>query len=625
MSIWHTLGLCSALLGSALLLAGTGAVVLRLLGIKEERTGEALLYSVALGAIFLELAVSLGVLAPNHRLGVPIAIAAVALTGLAGLLDVFAASRQAAGKVGSLTGTPKFLAAALLFVLALQGLASFAPMTGSDALHYHFTVPALIWNQGFHPDWSLVHGFFCGLSHQLILAGIALGSSQLAQGWLFLGGAIGALATLRIAQLWVGGAWPWLSALAFALTPVVFWQTIAAGAPDIWMCAFVPLCVLAILRARENPRPGNVVLAGILAGATAGTKYTGVILAAAVLVAFLTAIRSTGKSLLFFATAVATGIWPYLRNFIWTGDPVFPFFYARAHRGQWEVNQTAITSILNDTGANHSLSPADLIKFPLFAVVDQRHFGAWLLLGPLVLAFAPLAIPQLRKTPAGRVALIVWILGALGIGFTSAMPRFLLPLLPVALPASVAGVALLTSERWRVLRAVCLLSLGGVILAGFGALVVYSRPAWSVITGRTSKEAYLLSNSPDYERSQFVNREVARFAQTGRVLVFFRHLYYVRVPFLAGDPENSGQANPQQLTSPEAWSDFFANHQIRWVLKSPAYPDTLANSLNRLEEAGVLRACASAQIESFAGNRMAGKRAREPITLYCVQSSSVGP
>jgi len=79
------------------------------------------------------------------------------------------------------------------------------------------------------------------------------------------------------------------------------------------------------------------------------------------------------------------------------------------------------------------------------------------------------------------------------------------------------------------------------------------------------------------------------------------------------------------LTSPEAWSDFFANHQIRWVLKSPAYPDTLANSLNRLEEAGVLRACASAQIESFAGNRMAGKRAREPITLYCVQSSSVGP
>src|SRR5207302_5112066 len=123
---------------------------------------------------------------------------------------------------------------------------------------------------------------FCGLRHQLILAGLAIGSDPIAQGSLFFGGALGALATLRVTQLWLDGVWPWLAALAFTLTPVVFWQTTTAGAPDIWMSAFVPLCVLSIFKARSDLSPGVIILAGIFAGATAGTKYTGLILAAAV-------------------------------------------------------------------------------------------------------------------------------------------------------------------------------------------------------------------------------------------------------------------------------------------------------------------------------------------------------
>jgi hypothetical protein len=626
MTAWHMLGLSAALIISGLLLAGAGAVAFRLLQVTGTHAAETFLFSLAIGMIALELAVTLGELAPNQHDGIRIGTVVIAVIGLAGIRSILATLRQIANKFLALTGVEKLLAAALLPVLALQGLASFAPLTGSDALHYHFTMQTLYWSEGFHANWSLLHGFFCGMSHQLILAGLALGSSKLAQGWLFLGGAVGALATLRLtqrlAQSAAGTVWPWLSALAFALTPVVFWQTTAAGAPDIWMCAFVPLCLLAILQAHGNPSPGLILLAGILAGGTAGTKYTGVILAAALLAGFFLAIRSAGKAALFFAAAVVTGVWPYVRNWIWTGDPVFPFLYARMHRGELDANQTAMNAILSDTGAMHAHSLSDVITFPLFAAIDRQHFGAWQLLGPLVLAFGPLAIPRLRRHVEGRVALVVWILGALGIGFTSAMPRFLLPLLPVALAASMTGVWLLTQDRWRVLRTLCLLSLGAVLVAGFGAMIFYSRAAWSVVLGRTSEEAYLTANSPDYERSRFVNREVARFGQLGRVLIFFRHLYYVRVPFLNGDPEDSWEVNTARLTSLEAWQSFFAKHQIRWVLKSPDYPAAVAPALTELEKAGVLRACASGEVESFFGNRMGGKRAREPITLYCVQTPS---
>jgi len=111
---------------------------------------------------------------------------------------------------------------------------------------------------------------------------------------------MGCLATLRLAQLWIGGVWPWLAALAFALTPVSLWQTTAAGAPDIWMCALVPLSLLAILKSRGNPSAGLIILAGILAGAIAGTKYTGMVFATALLVGFVVAAPSARKGLLFF-------------------------------------------------------------------------------------------------------------------------------------------------------------------------------------------------------------------------------------------------------------------------------------------------------------------------------------
>ena len=626
MTPWHTLGLCSALAASLLLFCGLGAVFLRILKITNLSAFDTLLFSAATGTILLELAVSVGELAPNIRTGVRIAVALAALLGLAGAWATFAVLQQGFRALRALVGIERPLAALFLLVLVLQGLASLAPVTGSDALHYHFTMQTLYLAEGFHAPWSLLHGFFCGISHQLILAGLALGSGQLAQGWLFFGGALGALATLRLVQLWIGGVWPWLAALAFALTPVTFWQTTAAGAPDIWMCAFVPLCLLAILQARVNSSSNFIVLAGVLTGAIAGTKYTGLIFAAALLVGLLFAFRSAGhstaaKSWLFFACATAVGIWPYMRNWFWTGDSVFPFLFSRLHHAGPLVNETALTSILLDTGTSHIFSLWTLLKFPLFAAVDQSHLGPWQLLGPLVLIFGPFAIWQFRNNAEGRIVLLVWFLGALGIAATSAMARFLLPLLPVALGTSVAGLALMTEKRWRVLRALSLLTIGGFIFVGLAAMTVYSRAAWSVVAGRATPESYLLANSPDYQRTEFLNREVERLGQPGRALIFVRHLYYMRVPYFNGDPEDSWEMNPALLDSSAAWERLFVRHQIRWVLKSPEYPAALAASLTRLENDGWLRPCASGDVESFSGNRIRGARVRDPITLYCVQTS----
>src|SRR5262249_46394705 len=142
-------------------------------------------------------------------------------------------------------------------------------------------------------------------------------------------------------------------------------------------------------------------------------------------------------------------------------------------------------------------------------------------------------------------------------------------------------------------------------------------PAWSVALGRVSPTDYLRVHAPDFERSQFVNRALAGQDSSGRALVFFRHLYHLRVPFVAGDPEDSWDANPVALQTTQAWLDFFRRQRIRWVVKTGDYPIGFATSLARMERDGVLKSCASGTVENIQGFRMNGSRVSEPITIFC--------
>jgi hypothetical protein len=619
MILLHSLAAATTLLVSAVLLAGAGNRVLRWLKVEFPSPLESPLFALALGAVFLELAATGGELFPSVRYGIIVAAsitAALGLTGTSAVLRDLASLRK---KFRTLPNVERLLAAILFVVLGLQGLAALAPITGSDALHYHFTSQALILQMGFHPNWSLLHAFFAGLGHQLILTGLALGSDRLATGLLYLGGLAATLATLCLARQFIGGAWSFATALAFTLTPVTFWQVSTAGAPDVWMCAFLPLDILAILFAARSQSIGACVLAGILAGATAGTKYTGILMAGALLVAFAIEIRSFRKCLIFFGPAVAVGVWPYLRNFVWTGDALFPYFFVRRQHPSGNVN--ALLSILKDTGASNAHGFFRVIRFPFFAVTDYG-FATWQFLGPLILTFGPVALLSVRKTPLWRAVLVVWLIVSLGVGKTSGIPRFLLPVLPLALAASIGGIALLTRERFRLLRGVTILSLAGFVLAGFAAMVVYSQAAWSVALGQVSPDSYLSAYAPDYERSRFVNTQIARLSTggpTANTMVFFHHLYYVRAPFLSGDPEDSWLMDPALLSNDQAWLGLFARENIRWVVKTDDYPIELAESLTRLQNEGILRPCASGTVQSLQGFRIDQNRVLEPITIFCVQ------
>ena len=602
---------------SAILFAGIGRLFLLITRFPVKSRLESLLLSLALGAIAFLVLVSIGEMWRDPLIGVRAAIVLAAGIGLVRMPSVLGDFGTALHSCKEQPPIERLWAAAVGAVLFLEAFAAMAPLTGSDALHYHFTAQKLILREGFHANWFLSHSFFSGLSHQLILAGLALGSERLALGWIFLGGAAAALAIEQLTRQWVSGSWPWIAALAFLLTPVVFWQATTAGAPDIWMALFAPLCVVAILRAKETTSWQAAMVAGLLAGATAGTKYTGLILAAVLFAAFFVELQNPRLSALFCGSAIFAGIFPYLRNWVWTGDPVFPFLIDRL--APERLNAFAFASYRADTGASAHTGFWQVVGFPFFASIDPSHLGFWQMLGPLVLCFAPVTILAVKNTALWRTVIGVWILGTLGIGASSGMTRFLLPLLPLALAASIAGVALFAERGWRVVNVAVRLSIAVFLLMGFGGLCLYARQSWSVAAGITSRESYLRQRAPDYEKCEFLNRQLAGKGSDGKVMVFFRHVYYLRVPFAYGDPGSSWAVDPARLQTDSAWMRLFRENHIRWVAHDASFPPSIQEPLQRLEAEKVLVPCASTIVQDWRGNRIGGTREQQTFTLDCVR------
>jgi len=603
----------------ALMAAGVGNRVQRWAGPRANEPAELLLFAAGWGVVVFELGCLLAAACGRMRAGLWLLVAAggvVALLEFGELkrlfTELFARSRNS-------TRSAKLLRWALLGVLIVEGVAAMAPLTGSDALNYHFAQPEWMLRSGFHPNFFSIHSFLTGQGHLLILAGLALGSEKFALGLLYLGGVLAALAGAWLARQWMPEEGAWTVALVFVLSPVVFWQLSTAGAPDVWMVFFAVLAVLQAGRAGSQ-KWQDAVLAGIFAGAIAGSKYTGCVIAASVGLALVVETRSWKATARFMAGALSAGVWPYLRNLIWTGDPMFPFWMQRLHPEK--VNAVTLASILADTGANGHRGVLELLGYPVFAAINSRNVGFWQFFSPICLCFAPLLFFAVRRTALWRTVLTVWLVSAVGIGMASGMLRFVLPVYPLALAAVIAGVCALPERGWGALRGIAAATLAIFLAAGAAGLLFYQRHSLAAAVGMLSREAYLEAARPDFGKVRFINEALRGREEEGKALVFFRHIYGLRVQPAHGNPETSWAVDPEKLRDIAAWREFFQRERIRWVVKSPEYPDAIQKQLGEMEASGELVPIASAGVMDFAGNRMQGVREKVPVVILEVRPAA---
>ena len=604
-------------LGSAamicVLAAALGCRLLRWFRLPIVADGDRLLFGVGIGVVVIEATFFLAQFSGHIPLAFGVILAVSGAVGAIEFPGVLVRIGNIAGRAWNDSRSNRFLGCVTFSVLLIEGLAAMAPLTGSDALHYHFATELSVLRNGFAPDFFLSHSFLTGQGHLLILLGLAFHSEKLALGLLYFGGVLGAAATARMIREWAPRQCAWLVALAFLLSPVVFWQISTAGAPDLWMGFFTAIGVLGIAKLGETRSPGLAAVCGLCAGITAGTKYTGCIVATSLLLAFLWETRCVRLTMIFVCAALGAGIWPYARNFAWTGDPVFPF--ALHWFSKTNVNVHALSALLADTGVSGQLGLWQILKFPFFAAVDQKHLGFWQFFGPLCLLFAPMFVWMVRRNALWRASLLVWLGCAIGVGASSGILRFLVPVFPVALAAAFAGIFAFSARSSRAGRFLASATVAATLAVGFVGLVIYVRPSFAAGAGLVSTETYLREYSPEYASAEFISNAVGAREVSGKTLVFLRHVYRLRVPYVYGDPDGSWAVDPDRLRTAEDWRAFLQQHEIHWVARAPNYPESIAAPLSALEARGVLVPAVQGEVSEFSGMRILDHRQVVPIVI----------
>lgn len=613
--------LCGAIV-ICTLAAALGCRLLRWLRVEIAGDAKSLLCGVVVGVVALEAALFLAQFGGHIPLSFAVVLAVSALASAVEVPGILRRVRNIANRAWNDSLANRLLGCATLCALAIEGFSAMAPLTGSDALHYHFATEAAVLRNGFAPDFFLSHSFLTGQGHLLILLGLAFHSEKLALGLLYCGGALAAAAAACLVRGWTDRQHAWLAALAFVVSPVVFWQISTAGAPDLWMGLFSAAGVLAIAQISEKPSTGLAVLCGMCAGITAGTKYTGCIVAVSLLLAFLWEARSIRLALIFIGASLGAGIWPYARNLAWTDDPVFPFalkWFPVAH-----VNNHALAALLADTGTTERTGFWQILKFPFFAAIDAKHIGFWQFFGPLCLIFAPMFLLLVRRNALWRASIVVWFGSAVGIGAMSGMLRFLVLVFPIALAGSFAGVAALRARARRAAHWLAMTAVAITLVMGFAAMVVYLRPALAAGLGLVSREKYLQEYCPDYATTQFINNGIETLSSDagnsgGKTLVFLRHLYNLRVPFVDGNLDASWAVDSDRLHTAGSWRAFFRENGIRWVARAPAYPALIAAPLSELEAEGVLVPVVRGDVSELSGMRILNQRKVLPVVILQVK------
>ena len=411
------------------------------------RFGERVLFAFAVGlflSYLLVYAVAPFRLDAASMWGVVAVLAVVAAFGL----RRFASTAWITTAVRGFDAAPlatRLVMAALVATTVLTLIQALAPPNDYDSLTYHLTIPQLDLERGREiAAWGrdLPHSFFPALlGHQsrLALAIVGSGAAQMLHGLLTAvgGGAVAAL----VLRLRGGRFSAVMGALLFLTIRMVIWQmgSVEVDAPQAALSA---LALLAYTVWREDGRAGPAVLFGAMVGCVILAKYTGfaVALAFGPLILFDAATRRKGwpYALLLGPAVAALVIAPHaIRNYVLTGNPVFPILNPLFNRGGPDLLVEISTSHLEGLGF------VELVTTWVKMFILPTHLFDGMMIGsPYLLALAPLILLDFSASRRWLpVVSVVATFYALWFFFLGHQVRFLLPVLSGWSAVAAAGLA----------------------------------------------------------------------------------------------------------------------------------------------------------------------------------------
>ncbi len=360
--------------------------------------------------------------------------------------EISASAKQAAG----------WIPPSALFAAGLGLLMSLAPpIEDFDALLYHLAVPERWLRDGGLITSPTLTYWYPHLVEGSFVLPMAFGFDTSTHLIHFLWLAL----TVGIVWHWARQAWDdstaWNSIAILLTMPSLLW--LASWAYTDYALTFTGIAAMySLWKWKRLDDKKWVSMAGVMAGMAMGIKYTSFFIPLVGVLIILLWERRNVQRLKIIAqfVAIATLVaapW-YIRNWIWTSNPVYPFVFP----GRYWDSFLAQSFSAAGTGIGFNL-PA-LLALPLTATLgihDTNYFDGRF--GPIYLILLPLAIWTLWKEPQEKdeqrqallaieifslAGIAVWTFGVINSG-NLFQARYLFPaLIPAAIPLAVGLKAL---------------------------------------------------------------------------------------------------------------------------------------------------------------------------------------
>jgi hypothetical protein len=504
----------------------SGATILRRFGITYRFRGEQLVFSVGLGfAMIAYLVFALGLvhlLYSGVMYGLLVLLTCISYKEIQTTVATFLHYLKRSYRPAMIDVV---LGAIIMFLLLYHFLGTLVPPVFFDALVYHLGMPKLyILN---HAIVYCPYNFYSNFPFTLEML--------YTFGLLLQGGILVKCLNYMIHLLMLAGLYSfartYLTHRTALISVAIFYTIPWIGITsfllyiDIGLSCYFWLAMYAFINWVIRKETGWLVLSGIFTGVMLGIKYLAVYGACILgisLVIFLiwkhyfekeSCAQETGmlpslwhryRPIFHFAIpAFLVGSPWYIKNLIWTGNPVYPFLFGG---GEWDLArvQSYMDEYYYHTGSVHG-SLWSFFKLPWDLVFQYET-----LIGPVFLVFLPVLLFVKRVPPiikyllgASLLFVICWVSG-------SQQTRFLLPVFPfLSVAAGYAiseGLASHGNTGW--LKKIGYLILFSFILSNvFKELNVESLfEPFAVIMGIESKSEYLSRQLPSlYPITQYAN------------------------------------------------------------------------------------------------------------------------
>lgn len=390
-----------------------GAQVLTRCGLAPRQVPERLLYSAAAGFTLLAYAVlALGLthqLTPRH---VAIALAVFAVLGLGHWDLLWEAFLRLLNSMFRALRTPEHAVGTVLLIIVLVAtlITALEPPTSRDfdGLAEHLAQAATyLRHRAVEPLWFDHHSHFPATMQMLYVVGLGFKSVGAAKLFHWFHGLMAVMAAIILSRRFFQRRASGWAGFVLATTPMFLWLSGSAYV-DLGVVAYSLLALLAYLRWRRTGRTADLALMAVVLGCAMTVKMqaialSGVLLLAALMVAWRripidsgdmappAALVGARRVVLCGLVAVAIASPWYIRTYLNTGNPFYPFGYGVFGGKHWSADRAAVYDRHQlDFGWGELPSPETMAALPRWRqkLVGPREPWRWLV-APFALTYLP--------------------------------------------------------------------------------------------------------------------------------------------------------------------------------------------------------------------------------------------